>query len=379
MKASFDPNVQLLAAQYLRKQCKQLSGQVNGIRQGTDVEFVHRARVATRRLRAALRIFADCFPQADVERWQKQVRKVTRGLGAARDLDVQREYLAGVLARLEEPADHVGIARLLVRTELARDKLHRNVLKAVDRFQRSRAIEQMLASVKAVLKDSDDDEVCVSSPSVVEKAAEHITVRLDEMLVYQASLDDPLDQQQHHAMRIAAKRLRYTIEVFKPAYEGHLDGCLAIVKQLQTLLGDLHDCDVWIEQLPAMLDDERRRIVRRYGHAGPLERLEPGIRRLQAERQRQREELFEQLRKFWQEQTRQGTWESIAQTARGRVESLSSAPQEATLRQALPEEVRLPIAAGNPNGDGLSQQGVSHPDAPAEKLVQAAGPSSLEG
>ena len=370
MKASFDPNVQLLAAQYLRKQCRQLSAQVDGIRHGTDIEFIHRARVATRRLRAALRIFAGCFPQADVQRWQKQVRNVTRGLGAARDLDVQREYLAGVLARLEEPAHHAGIARLLVRTELARDKLHRKVLKAVDRFQRSRVLDQMLASAKAVLKDSDEEEVCVSSPSVLETAAEHITSRLDEMMVYQASLDDPLDQQQHHAMRIAAKRLRYTIEVFKPAYEGRLDGCHALVKQLQTLLGDLHDCDVWIEQLPAMLDDERRRIVRRYGHAGPLDRLAPGIRHLQEECQRQRETLFEQLRQFWQEQTRLGSWENVARTARG----IAVVPV-----RGLGENPPPPVQAdGQPRAHGLSQQGPCQPEV-SEGLLQAAGPSAREG
>ncbi len=54
---SVDESYQLLAARYLRKQTKQLVGQFDGIRESVDIEFVHRGRVASRRLRAALRVF----------------------------------------------------------------------------------------------------------------------------------------------------------------------------------------------------------------------------------------------------------------------------------------------------------------------------------
>ncbi len=358
MKPSFDPNCQLLAASYLRKQCKQLLGQWDGIRNRSDIEYVHRARVASRRLRAALETFGDCFPNAGVARWQKQVRKITKGLGTARDLDVQREYLAGVLAHLQEPAHFPGIARLLVRTELERDKLQPKVRKAVDRLERNGAVADMLAVAKAVLKDlGDDDEVSVRNASVLETASKHITGRLAELVGYQASLDDPDDLRQHHAMRIATKKLRYTMEAYKPAYEGLLNESLGAVKQLQTLLGDLHDCDVWIDRLPAMLEKERLRIVGRYGHSDPLERLEPGVAHLLEQRRQQRQELFRQLQQFWCEQSRVGTWEKLDGIARGAAEpALEKSPATVPIDSPAATDTRDASARPNANACSHSQQ-----------------------
>ena len=56
-----DSGYRLLAARYIRRQVRQLAEQLDGVRAAEDIEFVHRARVATRRLRAALRLFGKCF------------------------------------------------------------------------------------------------------------------------------------------------------------------------------------------------------------------------------------------------------------------------------------------------------------------------------
>jgi len=84
-----DLSYRLLAARFIRRQVKQLGEQFDGIRQGEDVEYLHRARVASRRLRAALRMFHDCWGPKKMKGWRKAIRRVTRGLGDARDKDVQ--------------------------------------------------------------------------------------------------------------------------------------------------------------------------------------------------------------------------------------------------------------------------------------------------
>ena len=60
--SAMDSGYRLLAARYIRRQAKQLAEQFDGIRAAEDIEFVHRARVATRRLRAALRMFPAVSP-----------------------------------------------------------------------------------------------------------------------------------------------------------------------------------------------------------------------------------------------------------------------------------------------------------------------------
>ena len=82
---AMDRTYQFLAAQYIRRQAKQLAEQFDGIRGAEDVEFIHRARVASRRLRAALKMFSDCFDAKKMKRWRKQIRGITEGLGEARD------------------------------------------------------------------------------------------------------------------------------------------------------------------------------------------------------------------------------------------------------------------------------------------------------
>ena len=56
---------------------------------GRDIEYVHDMRVASRRLRAAMRNFADCFTPKKEFRWYlKRVEQITSTLGDVRDLDV---------------------------------------------------------------------------------------------------------------------------------------------------------------------------------------------------------------------------------------------------------------------------------------------------
>ena len=56
----------------------------------------------------------------------------------------------------------------------------------------------------------------------------------------------------HHKMRIRAKWLRYTMEAFSPLYADELSGEIKLVKQFQDTLGEMHDCDVWIESIPKL-------------------------------------------------------------------------------------------------------------------------------
>ena len=58
-------------------------------------------------------------------------------------------------------------------------------------------------------------------------------------------------------MRIAAKHLRYTLEIFAPVYRLGLKKYIAKVARLQKLLGDLHDTDVWIDMVSLILLKER--------------------------------------------------------------------------------------------------------------------------
>jgi len=97
-----------------------------GVLDMSDVERVHDMRVATRRLRAAMEIFAECFPKKDHKRLLKEVKDLADALGERRDRDVAIEALRGTRAELtatERPGLKHLQDELRVEQERANDEL----------------------------------------------------------------------------------------------------------------------------------------------------------------------------------------------------------------------------------------------------------------
>jgi CHAD domain-containing protein len=327
-----DGSYRLLAARYVRKQTRQLLKQLDGVRQSDDIECVHQARVASRRLRAGLRLFPECFPGKKVKRWRRKIRRLAQSLGPARDKDVQIEFVSGVLSELDEKSHRAGIERLLLRLKQGREAVQPSVVHAVDAFEASGVGGQMLAAAEKTRSKLKKRHLSVQSPFVFSQAQGHICDRLNELMRYEDCLGDPEDEEHHHAMRIAAKRLRYTMEICQPAYEGRLDESVSMVKGLQTLLGDIHDCDVWVEHLEAFLTRERERTVVYYGNARPFRALKPGLEYLHQERRSRREELFGQLVEYWRELDQAGRWEKLVETVRSPTEPSGDSEPSAEAR-----------------------------------------------
>lgn len=76
-----------------------------------------------------------------------------------------------------------------------------------------------------------------------------LAVRIEEVYQYDGVVADPTRVTELHDMRIACKRLRYLLEIFTPAFSADLEPFIDEVKELQDVLGDIHDCDVQIPML----------------------------------------------------------------------------------------------------------------------------------
>jgi CHAD domain-containing protein len=306
-----DDGYRLLAAKYARKQAKQLRAQFTGICAAGDIEFVHRARVASRRLRAAMRIFGKSFKRKQVKRWKKSIRRIRSELGEARDKDVQIELLRGILDSLTDKKCFAGISRLLVQWEYERERLQSKVVRAVKRLERNGALKDLEDAAKSLLLKAEEQDILAQSPENFAQARREILVLTNRLLALQDCLSRMDDQQSHHAMRIAAKRLRYTLEIIRPIYSGTLDTTLEVIKQVQTLLGEVHDCDVWQQQLDLFGKKERDRIESFHGHAAAFARLNAGIEYLRQDRLHRRRECFQDLVRLWGELDIQEFWKKL--------------------------------------------------------------------
>ncbi len=323
MKRVSDEGYRLLAAGYFRKQARQLVSQLEGVREAKDIEYVHRARVASRRLRAAMDLFGQWVGPKLAKRWRKEIRRVTKELGGARDKDVQIEFLCKTLARVTDPAHCVGIAHLLMQLEYQREMLQPRVIDAVARLDQSGVLAEMCQRADEVVKGKKGREQGVRSPAVLDHVCGQIGARLEELLALEACLEDAAARERHHEMRIAAKRLRYTLEISRSVFPGQLEETIDAVKGLQTLLGDAHDCDVWDDHLAAFLEEEQRRLVSHFGSTRPFLRVKAGLEYLRRERSETRARLFAEAVACWQAMGADGVWERLA----GLLASRGAAPR----------------------------------------------------
>ena len=305
----------LLAAKHFRRQAKRLSSQFDGVRAAEDIEAIHRARVASRRLRAALRMFQDCMVPEVHARWQKSIRRITAALGGARDADVQIDFLCRELCDIPEPPLFPGVAMLLAKLEKERERLQPKVVKAVDKIERSGVIGEMRASLAALRGERVADKETPDLSAVFSEAERRIHAQLEELLAHEGGLANPDAKEEHHAMRIAVKRLRYTLEIVQTPFKGVLDEPVQMLKTLQTFLGDIHDCDVWTERLAAFSERQRIRTIKRFGHEGPAARLTVGLTYLQEARAGDRDALFASFVAYWNQLACEKAWDDLRRRA----------------------------------------------------------------
>lgn len=129
-----------------------------------------------------------------------------------------------------------------------------------------------------------------------------ILVRLQEMYDWSSAIHDPNRVDELHNMRIAAKRLRYTMEIFAPCFGKEFAGALATVAEIQERIGAIHDCDVLVPLLTLTLEKEARREKKRAlreGGGPPIQMAAEGLAPLIAGKQAERNRMYQKFIAFW--------------------------------------------------------------------------------
>lgn len=315
MEKEFDDSICIYGSGVLLKHLQALTQEIHGVQHASeDIEFIHRMRVASRRLRSAFPLFAQCLPVKKQKPWLKQIKKVTQALGEARDTDVQIERLEAFEKKLESRRAAAGVARLLLRLRQKRQRLQPAVHQAMQELQESRLLETMTARLLPLAALAEQSSLV--SPTLYRHAFTAISSRLDDFLSYDEIVNMPEQVEELHAMRISAKWLRYTLENLAALYPGNLKIYIQGVRKAQEVLGDIHDCDVWGVFLPQFLEEEKQRIVEFYNHARPFARIAPGIELFQQDRLAARSKSYEDFVRLWQRWKDNQLWSRLRQEIR---------------------------------------------------------------
>lgn len=270
-----------------------------GYKEDGDIEFVHRMRVASRRLRRALSVFSGCFPKKSYNSWLLAVKKITGVLGGARDADVQIDFIRSIEKKTPEPSLNKGLERIVLRLSQKRLMYQRKIERSFAKIEASQTLEKMEASLKYSISKAKRENIDDHAPFVYKQAYDRITSLLTDMLTFEAYIYNPSLKEELHEMRKSTKFLRYEMEIFNNLFNGEIDEAISVVKKAQSYLGDIHDCDVWQDFLPNFIEEEKAFTQSYLGSLRGFKTLERGMLYLLKDRQKIRDELYSEFIEYW--------------------------------------------------------------------------------
>lgn len=258
-----------------------------GSRSGEDIEDVHDMRVATRRMRSALRLLEDYYKPRLVRVYRRQLRKVARALGEVRNLDVliadvkqfqttlsdgHKADLQAVIDKLDAQGSH---ARSDLIGVLDKGAYHR----FVDDF--SAFLTNPGAGAKTLNSDIHPSQVRHVLPALLYSY-------LGAVRAYDNTLENA-DDTTLHALRIEFKRLRYAVALFADVLGNSVKDFVSEIKAMQDHLGRMQD----IVTAQAILNPMVSELT-----DGQGETLHVYLDKIEAERQQRRQQVGDLWKRF---------------------------------------------------------------------------------
>lgn len=208
-----------------------------------DPEYIHQMRVAVRRLRAALRLFAPLLPEGFAARLLPALQDLMAMLGAARDYDVLlAEIAAPVLRALPDEPRLAALVGVITERRFA---IRRDALQRLAAPHYGEVVLQTLATLHGLEGKVGSGGTASETPNEPSSLLEFAAAQLRRLrkktlaLAGQANVDAP---ETLHALRIGIKRLRYALEFFAPlAAKKPMQRLLAHLTELQDALGQIND------------------------------------------------------------------------------------------------------------------------------------------
>jgi CHAD domain-containing protein len=239
---------------------------MNRAARSPGVDEVHDLRVATRRFTQVLRIFKPCFPSKESKRIRQSLKKTMAVAGEVRDLDIA----AGLLGKSK-----LTEARLLQSRFRAQRRSAEQML--ADRLQHWRSRQMSHKWRRKLLLASPNPEA--AEMGALEEVARQTVPRLMQQFFAagRSTSNGTAPAKQLHELRLAAKKLRYTLEPFAPLHKAVLPARIEQLKKLQGILGDINDLEI-----------VRKMVLK-----------EDSGRRLPAELARRRDRRIEEFWAFW--------------------------------------------------------------------------------
>ncbi|MCK6211830.1 CYTH and CHAD domain-containing protein [Georgenia sp. EYE_87] len=224
---------------YVVEQVAALKEADPGVRRDAE-DAVHQMRVASRRLRSALKTFRPVLDRARTDVVRGELRWLAHALGDARDTEVLRARLREMLDRDgHEPDRDAAAARVDTELGTRYDRAHREVLSDLDSPRYFRLLDELDALVAAPpLTEAAGRPAREVLPRTARKAYREL-----RRLHHRAREAESAEEHETllHEVRKAAKRARYAGEALRPAFGRDAKRFAAAMEEVQEVLGEHRD------------------------------------------------------------------------------------------------------------------------------------------
>jgi CHAD domain-containing protein len=212
-----------------------------GTRSGENIEDLHKMRVATRRMRAAWRVFDGAYRPKVQRRYLKELRIVAGALGEVRDIDVLLEDLDGYIGKLPGPGRE-AVEPLRSAWRKQREIARKRLVARLDSKGYREFVDDYLDFTES--PGAAELRPPLGQPSQVrDTAGSRILRAYEHVRAYQAIITWA-DVPTLHSLRIEGKRLRYTMEYFSEVLPVSSRGLIAQIREMQDHLGAMNDAAV---------------------------------------------------------------------------------------------------------------------------------------
>ncbi|MGZ4130311.1 MAG: CHAD domain-containing protein [Actinomycetota bacterium] len=217
-----------------------------GVRLDRDPEDVHRARVATRRLRSNLRTFSDWLDPEWATGLRAQLGWLADDLGAVRDADVMLVRLQGQVESLNDD-DREAARSLIDKLTSARTEARNRLLASISEERYGELVERLVQAAREPRLRGATEVPAEGVAPVVEEP----WIKLRRAVERADGSSSPA---QLHKVRIRAKRARYAAEAVQPAFGNRAKSFAKAAGDLQDVLGEHHDAvvlEAWLREAAA--------------------------------------------------------------------------------------------------------------------------------
>ncbi|MCX7927829.1 MAG: CHAD domain-containing protein [Candidatus Omnitrophica bacterium] len=294
-KKSLSPKIADILKEYIEK----IRKEIPLLQNSKDVEPLHRMRVYSRRLRAAFAFVREVFPRKKLKKIKKRIRLLGKTLGEARQLDVQIMFIQILLKKKTNNLLRYGLRVILKTLQLRRNAVSKKIESLLKTFEKKRLFHRLSRYIQIIQEYQKE----YLERSLQKRTRRIVFKKLKAMLKISYSLKDTYNAELLHALRISAKQLRYSLEILEALYGKKFTPYMKEAKRLQDVLGDLHEYDVWLAQIPHLKKTHKEDA-----------RYTAGIKHIQQICRQQRIKKYRQFTRLWRRQQEQKIWKRLEET-----------------------------------------------------------------